>query len=191
MTDFLFYLKEGLFHILDFNALDHLYFIVSFCLLYTFKDWRKLLGLVTAFTVGHCLTLFLSGLKLVSINSDVVETLIPITILLSCLNNFYLIFTKASSKQSLIITYVILLVFGLIHGLGFSNYIKMMLFDDESIVLPLLGFNVGIEVAQLVIVALFLSLIALLNKMVEQLKWIRIVINSVIVVLVLLMIFGE
>ena len=190
MSDILFYLNEGVNHILDLSALDHLYFIISFCLLYTFKDWRKLLGLVTAFTLGHCLTLFLSGLELVFIDSDLVETLIPITILISCLNNYWLIFKDKSSNQSLGITYGILLAFGLIHGLGFSNYIKMMLFDDESIVLPLLGFNIGIELAQLIIIALFLGVMALLSLITTQLKWVRLTVNSIIVLLVLLMMFG-
>ena len=190
MSNFIFYLKEGVFHILDTSALDHFYFIISFCLLYTFKDWRKLLGLITAFTLGHCLTLFLSGLKLVSINSDLVETLIPITILLSCLNNFYLIYSEKSSKQSLAITYIILLGFGLIHGLGFSVYIKMILFEDESILLPLLGFNIGIEVAQLVIVSLFLGVIALIHLMTSKLKLVRLIINSLIILFVVKMLFA-
>ncbi len=189
MSNFIFYLKEGVFHILDTSALDHFYFIISFCLLYTFKDWRKLLGLITAFTLGHCLTLFFSGLELVSINSDLVETLIPITILISCANNFYLILSETQSKQSLAFTYFILLGFGLIHGLGFSNYIKMMVFDDESIVLPLLGFNIGIEVAQLIIVALFLGVIAVIHLLTNKLKLVRLVINSLIVLFVLQMLF--
>ncbi|MEM6516098.1 MAG: HupE/UreJ family protein [Bacteroidota bacterium] len=190
MNDFSFYLKEGVNHILDTSALDHLYFIVSFCLVYTLNDWRKLLGLVTEFTIGHCLTLFFSGLELITIDSDLVETLIPITILLSCINNYWIILTNKPSKQSLWATYVILLVFGLIHGLGFSNYIKMMLFEDENIVIPLLGFNVGIELAQLIIVAGFLGLIAVISLLTKQLKWIRLVINSIITILVILMIFG-
>ncbi len=114
MNDFIFYLREGINHILDPEGLDHFYFILSFCLLYTFKDWKKILGLVTAFTVGHCLTLFLSGLELVSINAETVEFLIPLTILLSCVNNYWLILKGERSKQQLLITYTILLVFGLI-----------------------------------------------------------------------------
>jgi len=189
MLDFQFYLKEGVNHILDFNALDHLYFIVSFCLVYTFKDWKKLLGLVTAFTIGHCLTLFLSGLELVSIDIDLVETLIPITILLSCFNNYYLILKGKAQQHAWGTTYLILLSFGLIHGLGFSNYIKMMIFDDESVVLPLLGFNVGIEVAQLIIICLFLGLMGLIHLSTNKLKWARLILNSLIVILVLKMLF--
>jgi len=189
MGDFSFYLKEGFNHILDTSALDHLYFIVSFCLIYTFKDWSKLLGLITAFTLGHCLTLFLSGLELVTINPDLVEKLIPITILLSCFNNYWLLFKGLKTKKSLIFTYLILLFFGLIHGLGFSNYIKMMLFEDQSIVLPLLAFNIGIELAQLIIVAVFLGFIALLNSKIDKTRYIKIAINSAIMILVIIMMF--
>lgn len=188
MTDIWFYLKEGLQHILDLDGLDHFYFIISFCLLYTFKDWKTLLGLVTAFTLGHCLTLFLSGLDMVSINSDTVELLIPMTILLSCFHNYWIVLNDKTSKQQLIITYIILLIFGLIHGLGFSNYIKMLIFDDESILLPLLGFNLGIEIAQLLIVALFLLVMSLLTRFKIKLKWVKFAINSVVMLLVLKMI---
>ncbi|WP_040279844.1 HupE/UreJ family protein [Psychroserpens damuponensis] len=191
MTDFWFYLKEGINHILDFDGLDHFYFIISFCILFSFKDWKKIVGLVTAFTLGHCITLFLSGLELVTINADTVELLIPITILLSCINNFYFILKDKQTKQQLTITYIILLVFGLIHGLGFSNYIKMMLFDGESIVLPLLGFNVGIELAQLLIVTGLLAVISILQLVLKSnIKWVKFAVNTIIFLLVLKMIFS-
>lgn len=190
MTDFWFYLKEGINHILDLDGLDHFYFIISFCILFSFKDWRKITGLVTAFTLGHCITLFLSGLELVTINANTVELLIPITILLSCLNNFYVLLKDKQTKQQLVITYIILLIFGLIHGLGFSNYIKMMLFDGESIVLPLLGFNIGIEFAQLLIVIGLLAVISILQLVVKShIKWVRFAVNTIIFLLVLRMFF--
>ncbi|MFT4611926.1 MAG: hypothetical protein ACJA1H_001753 [Glaciecola sp.] len=191
MTDFLFYLKLGLNHILDLDGLDHFYFIISFCILFSFKEWKKIVGLVTAFTLGHFITLFLSGLELVTINADIVELLIPISILLSCLNNFYVLLKGKQTKQQLSITYIILLIFGLIHGLGFSNYIRMMLFEDESIVLPLLGFNVGIELAQLLIVTGLLAIISVLQLIIKShIKWVRFAVNMVIFLLVLRMIFG-
>ncbi|MGS2726653.1 HupE/UreJ family protein [Psychroserpens sp. BH13MA-6] len=190
MKDVSFYLEEGVHHILDLNGLDHFFFILSFCLLNTFKDWKKILGLVTAFTLGHCLTLFLSGMDILTIDKGTVEMLIPITILLSCINNFWYLLTEKSRKQQISITYIILLVFGLIHGLGFSNYIKMMLFDDESLVLPLLGFNIGIEVAQLLIVIGFLAIISLFELLWKsQIKWVRFAVNLIIFILVLLMLF--
>ncbi|MFT5846575.1 MAG: hypothetical protein ACJARX_000134 [Psychroserpens sp.] len=188
MTDFSLFLNEGIIHILDLDGLDHFYFIISFCILFSFKDWKKIIGLVTAFTLGHCMTLFLSGLELVTINANSVELLIPITILLSCLNNFYVLFNNKQSKQQLITTYIILLIFGLIHGLGFSNYIKMMLFDEESIILPLLGFNLGIELAQLLIVAGLLTVLSALQLLFKsKIRWIRLAINALIFLLVVMM----
>ncbi|MCD2260853.1 HupE/UreJ family protein [Psychroserpens luteolus] len=190
MNEFWDFLVEGVNHILDPEGLDHFYFILSFCILYTFKDWKKILGLVTAFTVGHCITLFLSGLNIVTINTDVIEFLIPITILLSCLNNFWILLKDKSYKPQLSITYLILLVFGLIHGLGFSNYIRRFIFEDESIVLPLLGFNVGIELAQLLIVAGFLSVISIIALIAKKhTKWIKLSVNLIITLLVLKMLF--
>ena len=127
-------------------------------------------------------------MDILTINADLVELLIPITILLSCLNNFWLLFNDKAAKQQLTITYIILLTFGLIHGLGFSNYIKRMIFDDESIVIPLLGFNVGIELAQLLIVAAFLILITLSKLLLKSnVKWLRITVNTLIFLLVLKM----
>jgi len=190
VTDFWFYLKEGLNHILDLDGLDHFYFILSFCILYTFNDWKKILGLVTAFTLGHCITLFLSGLNILTLNSDLVELLIPITILLSCTNNFWTLLKDKNSKQQPITTYLILLAFGLIHGLGFSNYIKMMIFDDESIIVPLLGFNIGIELAQLAIVIGILVIFSLATLLLKQnTKWARLGINLIISILVLKLLY--
>lgn len=185
MNDFLLYLEQGIRHILDPNGLDHFYFIISFCLIYTFKNWRTVIGLVTAFTVGHCLTLILSGFGLIIINTNLVELLIPITILISCINNYWQILQPKKEQQKTIATYSILLCFGLIHGLGFSNYIKLMLFDDESIILPLFSFNLGIELGQLLIVFGFLIVIFLLQQLHAKNKYLLLTLNSIIVVLIL------
>lgn len=187
MNELLFYLEQGVQHILDIQGWDHFYFIVSFCLQYTFRQWRSILGLVTAFTVGHCLTLLLSGFDLVSINPRLVEVLIPITILISCGYNFFCIVKETALKEILFPTYAILLSFGLIHGLGFSNYLKLMFFEGDPIVLPLLSFNVGIEIAQLVIVVAFLTVMFFLNKLPISFKFIKLLINSLILFLVLKM----
>ncbi|WP_067147044.1 HupE/UreJ family protein [Pseudotamlana agarivorans] len=188
MSDFFLYFKQGVFHILDLNGLDHLYFIISFSLLYSFEKWKQVVGLVTAFTIGHCLTLLLSGLNIISINPNLVETLIPITILLSCANNFWVLLSNKRNNH-LVVTYPILLCFGLIHGLGFSNFLRMMLFEDDSILSPLLGFNLGIELAQLIIVFLFLSLIYLVKFTKLNLTYTRVFINLVISIMVLLIMF--
>ncbi|MDO6739240.1 HupE/UreJ family protein [Wenyingzhuangia sp. 2_MG-2023] len=189
MNDFLFYTNQGISHILDINGLDHLCFIISFSLFYTFKDWRKLLGVVTVFTVGHCITLVLSGFNIVRINSGLVETLIPITIMISCLYNFKCLFLKTKQQQSSLFTYGVLLVFGLIHGLGFSNYLRMMLFEEDSILVPLFGFNVGIEIAQLLIVLLFLSFIFISNKISINRTFVLWCVNGIVTLFVIKLLF--
>lgn len=184
MSDFKFYITQGIYHILDLNGLDHFYFILSFCLLYSLKNWKDLLGLVTAFTIGHSITLILAGLDFVKINPQLVESLIPITILISCFNNFYQILNPTKYERNLTITYIILFLFGLIHGLGFSTFLKMMLFDD-SILVPLLGFNIGIELAQLIIVLMFLIILWLLNLIPIRRKSVLLTINTVVTFLVI------
>ena len=189
MNEFLVYLNQGINHILDFQGLDHLYFIISFCLLYSFKDWKPVIGLVTAFTVGHCFTLILSGLDIVSIKPSLVETLIPITILISCIHNFWCLLKKNGETTSTGFTYAILLCFGLIHGLGFSNFLKLMMFEDDSTLLALFGFNLGIEIAQLIIIFAFLILIVGAQKVRIPLTYMRLAINTIIVILIVEMLY--
>lgn len=185
MIEFWLYLNQGFLHIIDLQGLDHLCFIVSFCLLYSLKDWKYIIGLITAFTLGHCITLIISVLNIVTIKSSLVETLIPITILSSCANNYWYLFSKKQSKPSTIITYGILFSFGLIHGLGFSNFLKMMIFEEDSVILPLLGFNIGIEIAQLMIVFSFLIFLIFTQKVKANSKYLRIMINTIIVLVIL------
>lgn len=168
------YTELGFDHILDPQGYDHILFVVALCAIYLIQDWKKILVLVTAFTIGHSLTLALSSLKIVNISASLVETLIPITIILTCIYNIW----KAQSlpdisvsnknldfldqnlpnnqtspkKESLMANYGLALGFGLIHGLGFSNFFKAMLGRDESIVMPLLSFNIGVELGQIIIV---------------------------------------
>lgn len=184
------YIELGIDHILDLNGLDHFYFIISFCIVYTIKDLRKILGLITAFTVGHSITLALSLFNLVSIDPNLIEWLIPLTILISCLINYWTLLNKNNyqlPKGYLI--YFIILTFGLIHGLGFSNFLSTMLFKDESILIPLLGFNIGIEIAQLIIVFVVLLILSFNNKQKKIKRNIRLIVNTIISLLVLHMIF--
>lgn len=165
MSAFWLYLQIGIEHILDLKGIDHMLFIVALCAIYSFSEWKKVLVLVTAFTLGHSLTLALSALEVVFINQDLVETLIPVTILLTS------VFNLRSRKSSTIISYqyIIALIFGLIHGLGFSNYFKALLMDSEDIVAPLFFFNLGIELGQLVIVLIFGMLLYLFTQ-IEKVK---------------------
>ena len=182
------YIQLGIDHILDPEGLDHLYFIVSFCLLYTLWDLRRIAGLVTAFTVGHSITLALAALDKITIDPDLIEMLIPITILISCLLNYWTILKKSDYRAAKgYKIYFIILFFGLIHGLGFSNFLSAMLFEGESIVPPLLGFNIGIEVAQLIIVFIVLLVLSLSDRLLGWKKEVRLVLNSVVTLLVIQM----
>lgn len=183
-----YYIELGVNHILDPEGLDHFYFIISFCLMYTLSDIRKIAALVTAFTVGHSVTLALAALEIVVVNPDLIETLIPITILLSCILNYRSLFKQSEYHAPKgFFVYPFILSFGLIHGLGFSNFLSAMLFDGESIVTPLLGFNLGIEVAQLVIVAAVLLLLSATDKLLNWNKVTRVVLNTIVTLMVVMM----
>ena len=178
------YTELGFDHILDSHGYDHILFVIALCAIYLTRDWKKVLILVTAFTIGHSFTLALSSLQILNISASLVETLIPITIILTCIYNIW----KARSisdipisngddqnyldllpnsqsetkKEKVMANYGIAIGFGFIHGLGFSNFFKAILGRDESIVLPLLSFNIGVELGQIVIVLGTLSLSYLL-----------------------------
>ncbi|HMQ08051.1 MAG TPA: HupE/UreJ family protein [Saprospiraceae bacterium] len=143
------YLGLGFDHILDPNGYDHILFVVTLCAIYAASNWLRVLILVTAFTIGHSVTLALSTLDIVRISPDWVETLIPITIILTALYNFYKIEDDGSRLGW---HYFLAAFFGLIHGLGFSNFLKALLGKEENILTPLLAFNLGVEIGQIVIV---------------------------------------
>ena len=155
------YLTLGFDHILDVQGYDHILFIIALCALYKYTEWRKILVLVTAFTIGHSITLALSALGIVVFRSDIIEFLIPLTIAMTALYN---VIGKASDASKLNASYLIALVFGWIHGLGFSNYFKALLGKEESIIGPLFAFNVGVELGQLIIVCITMMISILLSK---------------------------
>lgn len=156
------YLELGYEHISDINAYDHILFLVALCAIYQLKEWKKILILVTAFTIGHSITLALAALNLVSFSKDLIEFLIPVTILITSLYN---VFTKSLAvptttfNQRLNIRYLFALFFGLIHGMGFSNYLKAMLMpgQENELIPQLLAFNIGVELGQLLIVAIIMA----------------------------------
>ena len=147
LTDFLFYFKLGWSHIVSIDALDHQLFILALVAVYTSKNIKQVLILVTAFTIGHSLTLLLSVLDIIRFASAWIEFLIPCTIVITALAN---LFKKTSSN------YFLALIFGLIHGMGFANSIRMMLAKDQNIGWGLFGFNVGLEVGQIFFVIIIL-----------------------------------
>lgn len=153
MQDFWFYLKIGWEHIISRDALDHQLFIAVLSVIYLLKEWKKVLILVTAFTIGHSLTLALSVLDIIRFSDKWVEFLIPCTIFITAFSN---LFQKEFSSRSVRINYFLALFFGLIHGMGFANTIRMMLAKDQSIGTGLLSFNIGLELGQIMVVALLM-----------------------------------
>jgi hypothetical protein len=146
------YLKLGFDHIADITSYDHILFITCLCAVYLHTEWKKILVLVTAFTIGHTTTLALATLDLINIPVILVEILIPVTIIITALWNLNHN-REGISSRSQIFKYATALFFGLIHGLGFSSYLKGLLGNEESLIQPLFAFNLGIEAGQLAIVA--------------------------------------
>ena len=172
------YLHLGFRHIMDWSAWDHILFVLVLTLRYQWTDWKKLLVLVTAFTIGHSVTLALSTLNWLNFPSAIIEFLIPVTILMTAVSNFWVKSFDFKSKYPLI--YFLALFFGLIHGLGFSTYLKSLLGKEESILGPLFTFNLGLELGQLLIVSIIL-IISFIFVSVLKVKRIRYVqIGSVV-----------
>lgn len=157
LDDFLFYFKLGWSHIVSVEALDHQLFLLALVAIYTLSDLKKIFILVTAFTIGHSITLVLSTIDLFRMSSVWVEFLIPCTIVITALNNIFK-FTNSSNK----LNYFFALIFGLIHGLGFANTIRMLLAKDQIIGWGLLGFNCGLELGQLLFVAIIILITSLM-----------------------------
>lgn len=155
MDTFTLFFEIGMKHILDVHGSDHILFVIALTAIYTMSDWKKVLILVTAFTIGHSITLALASYRVINVNSDLIEFLIPVTIFLTALAN---IFRKKGASRSMKsqLNYYLALFFGLIHGLGFSNYLRSLLGRDESIIGQLFGFNLGLEIGQIIIVMMFM-----------------------------------
>lgn len=151
--DFIFYFRIGWQHILSRDALDHLYFITVLAVVYRFAQWKQLLIMVTAFTIGHALTLFLGALDFFRLKDQWVEFAIPCTIILSCLANLR---KTAGQPHADRLQYYIALVFGLVHGMGYANTIRFILSKDQNLVWSLFSFNVGLEIGQIFVVLLML-----------------------------------
>jgi hypothetical protein len=182
MDDFMLYFKMGLHHVLDFSAYDHILFLIVLAVVFKFNQWKKVLWLVTLFTIGHSITLALSAFEIVRIQVDIIEFLIPLTIFITGLVNIITIYK--TSRRNKNINLIFGSFFGLIHGLGFSNYFKMMVGREEDKVFPLINFALGIEAAQIIIVLGVLSIGALILsiKKIKREYWI--LISSSIVILI-------
>ena len=151
LDSFLKFLEFGLYHIVSFKSYDHLLFLVVLTIPYLFKDWKRLLLLISSFTLGHTLSLLLGVYDIVNLKGNVIEWLIPFTIIIMALYN---VFTagKSSKQSNSIIIFSIVLFFGFIHGLGFATAFESMVRSNESTLLSVLEFALGIEIGQFVIV---------------------------------------
>jgi hypothetical protein len=155
MQDLGFYFRLGWDHIISRDALDHQLFIAALAAIYLASDWKQVLVLVTAFTIGHSLTLALSVFDVIRFNNRWVEFLIPITIVVTAISN---LFQKKFTTKTIRINYFLALLFGLIHGMGFANSIRFILADDQNLGWSLFGFNVGLEAGQIIVVAVLMLL---------------------------------
>jgi hypothetical protein len=164
MSDFGFYFSIGWEHIITVEALDHIFFIAALAAIYMLKDWRQVLILVTAFTIGHTITLALSSLNIIEVPSKWVEFLIPCTIVLTAISN---LFQKTFTSKAIRINYFLALFFGLIHGLAFANTLRMLIAGDQSFAWSMFSFSVGLELGQIFIVFLILLLAQLLVGIVK------------------------
>jgi hypothetical protein len=157
MSLFQAYFIEGKNHILDYaNGYDHILFILALCAVYVVREWKQILILITAFTIGHSITLALSTLNVISAKTSLVEFLIPLTIFITAISNLFKKEEPLTQKR-VQGNYFIALFFGLIHGLGFSTQLKALLGRDQSILTQLFAFNVGLEFGQIIIVGIFLG----------------------------------
>lgn len=181
MDNFVFFLNEGLYHVLDWNAYDHILFLIALAVVYEFRNWKAVLWLITLFTIGHTVSLILATYEVVSVPSEWVEFLIPLTILITAVVNIF--YAKSVSKSTKSNTNLFFaLFFGLIHGLGFSSYFKLIVGSSEYKFIPLLEFAIGVEIAQIVIVIAILLLGFVFQTLLQFSKrdWV-LVISSIVI----------
>ena len=189
-SSFSIYFRLGTEHILDLSAYDHLCFVIALSALYVLGDWKKVLILVTAFTIGHSITLALATYEVITVQADLIELLIPITILITAVSN---LFRKSGSlsNRKIQTNYLLALFFGLIHGLGFSNYLRSALLDANDFAASLLAFNLGLELGQIIIVGISLLVSSLMVGLlgVGRREW-NLIISSAIAGIALMLV-GE
>lgn len=171
LQDFIFYFKLGWEHIISADALDHQLFILALVAIYSYTNVKQVLILVTAFTIGHSLTLLLSVLDVIRFESKWVEFMIPCTIVFTAISN---LFRKNFSLKAVKINYFLASGFGLIHGMGFANSVRMMLAKDQNIGWGLFGFNIGLEAGQvfMVFIILMVTFIIFNYTRIKRMSWV-------------------
>jgi len=183
MEEFLFYIKMGLHHVLDFGAYDHILFLSALAVPFTFKNWKHVLILATIFTVAHCTSLALSVYDVATVDVGLIEFFIPVTILITALFNFTYVFKEGVNIGELL-HYIATGFFGLIHGFGFSNYFKMLMAEEEDKITPLLGFATGIELSQVTIILVVLAIAFLVLDVFRIKKSIFIAVASILIIVI-------
>lgn len=178
MNDFLFYLNLGWEHIISLDALDHQLFVLVLVAVFAVKDWKNIFWIITAFTIGHSITLALSVFDIVRVPAKWVEFLIPLTIVITALDN---ILMRNKQNNLMKMNFYLALFFGLIHGMGFANTARMMIANEQHIFVPLLGFNIGLELGQIAVVAgiLLIQFILLNLFKVNRKDWIMFISSGV------------
>lgn len=187
MNSFQLYFRLGWQHILDIQGYDHILFVLALCAVFIPRDWKKILILVTAFTLGHSLTLALATFNVITVRTDIIEFLIPVTIAITAFVT--ILKPRPSTGRGIQLNYFFALFFGLIHGLGFSNYLRQLLGKEASLWQPLLAFNIGLEVGQIVIVATFLSLTSIFVGIagISRREWTLVISSMVLGIALMLM----
>jgi hypothetical protein len=168
---FISFFESGWDHIADIHAYDHLLFVMTLCAAFKLNQWKQILVIITAFTIGHSVTLILSSLEFIPTNTSLVDLLIPFTIMITAISNI-MNYQKEGKLSNRNIKYAIALAFGLVHGLAFASNFKVMMFNN-NILLPLFAFNLGIEIGQIFIVVIFMLFLFLYSKLLrgDHLKW--------------------
>jgi hypothetical protein len=182
MQDIGLYFSWGWSHIISKEAFDHILFILALTIIYRLENWKQVLVLVTSFTIGHSVTLVLSVLDIIRFSSSWVEFLIPITIVLTATSNLFG-FRSIDSVQTPKVNYILALVFGLIHGMGYANAIRFSLSSEQNIGIPLFAFNLGLEIGQIFIVLFILFFDTFIRRFTKLPKRLIVIIISTVVLL--------
>lgn len=184
MNEFQTYFTLGYQHILDWNGYDHMIFLIALIAPISLKEWKKAVFLVTCFTIGHSISLALSTLDLVVVDSGFIELLIPITILITALSSVFI------KKPIFKVHYNTTVLFGVIHGLGFSGYLKSLLGNEENLIAPLLSFNLGLEFGQIIFTGILLIIVLISRKYLSvQDRTINLLLSGLSIIISLFLIF--
>ena len=188
MDDFILFLKLAFDHVLDWKAYDHILFFIVLAVVYHFQDWKKILWLITLFTLGHTVTLALATYDIVSVSGKFIEFLIPLTIFITAVFNIFTVKKKKVHQSNTNLFFAFF--FGLIHGLGLSGFLKMVLIDSDHKLLPIIEFAFGVELAQLLIVLwiLVIGFVAVKLLRVSKRDWV-LIISSIVIGVVIPMLF--